>query len=99
MANADKPKQEYLAGLKALEASIPDTAKLPETEEGGIIMQKTCPKCPGSPEMSAARYIAIIPAMNDENFVGVEKISKTGGFPVQAYECPRCHFVELYRAE
>lgn len=57
---------------------------------------KICPKCPGSPVMTAGKIMAIIPGMNDERFVNVEAISEKGGYPVQVYECPRCHLVELY---
>jgi hypothetical protein len=61
------------------------------------MQKRTCPKCPDSPEMNASPVIAIIPAMIDENFINVKKISDRGGLPVQAYECPECHLVELYR--
>ena len=100
MANEDKPKQDYSTGLKTLSSPVPGPAKGPENEKPRrTISQKTCPKCPGSPTMNAARVIGIIPAMNDERFTNIEKISKTGGFPVQVYECPQCHLVELYRPE
>jgi hypothetical protein len=49
--------------------------------------------------MNAAPVVAVIPAMNDERFGNVEKISKAAGFPVQVYECPQCHLVEFYRPE
>jgi hypothetical protein len=49
--------------------------------------------------MNAAHVIGIIPAMKDERFVNVKKISETAGFPVQVYECPQCRLVELYRLE
>jgi hypothetical protein len=53
---------------------------------------KTCPKCPNSPVMNATPVVSIIPAMSDERFVNVKC-----GLPIQAYECPQCHLVELYR--
>jgi hypothetical protein len=57
---------------------------------------KTCPKCPNSPVMNKAPVIAIIPAMLDDRFPNVKKISDSSGSPVQLYECPHCHLVELY---
>jgi hypothetical protein len=98
MANEDKPKQDYSSGLQALSSPVPDAAKEPGNEKArGTMAQKTCPKCPGSPVMNAAPVIVVIPAMNDERFVNVKKISETAGLPVEAYECPLCHLVELYR--
>ncbi len=98
----DKP--DVTAGLKALSGPVPGDVPSPINEPENekprdTIAQKTCPKCPGSPAMSATAVIGIIPAMNDERFGNIEKISRTAGFPVRVYECPQCHLVELYRQE
>jgi len=58
--------------------------------------EKLCPKCPSSQTMKAMPTQAIIPAMRDENFVDVKPVSDRAGYPVSVYECPSCHFVELY---
>ena|ERR1700731_649480 len=98
MANENNPKQDNSAGLEALLSPTPDPAKESENEKTrGTMAQKTCPKCPGSPVMNAVPVIVAIPAMIDERFVNVEKISRAAGLPLQAYECSQCHLVEFYR--
>lgn len=57
---------------------------------------KTCPKCPSSPEMVKNDKPFIIPALVDS---GEAPISNRLGGPVQIYECPQCHLVELYHLE
>jgi hypothetical protein len=57
---------------------------------------KTCPKCPDAPVMKTAPVVSIIPAMRDERF-STKVINDACGLAVQAYECPHCHLVELYR--
>jgi len=57
---------------------------------------KTCPKCPNSPPMTRTDCVFIIPQLGDKKG---EPISSRLGAPVQAYECPRCHLVELYHIE
>jgi hypothetical protein len=57
---------------------------------------KTCPKCPNSPVMRVAPVVGIIPAKSDE-VLSAKVINDACGLPVQAYECPNCHLVELYR--
>jgi ssDNA-binding Zn-finger/Zn-ribbon topoisomerase 1 len=55
---------------------------------------KICPKCPDSQTMIKTDRVFIIPELGDKS--RGEAISSRAGAPVQAYECPRCRFVELY---
>jgi len=57
---------------------------------------KTCPKCPGSPSMRAVPVVGMIPARKGAE-LSAKIINDACGFPVQVYECPTCHLVELYR--
>jgi hypothetical protein len=99
----EKPKPDTLGGANALLATTaPQPTEKSDAEkrpDHSVKRQKTCPKCPGSPAMNVTAVIGIIPAMNDDRFPNIEKISRTSGFPVQVYECPQCHLVELYRPE
>lgn len=57
---------------------------------------KTCPKCLDSPTMKAVPVIGMIPARSGGE-LSPKVINDACGFPVQVYECPSCHLVELYR--
>jgi hypothetical protein len=57
---------------------------------------KTCPKCPGGPEMQASPVVGIIPARRNGE-LSPKVVNDACGFPIRAYECPNCHLVELYR--
>jgi predicted RNA-binding Zn-ribbon protein involved in translation (DUF1610 family) len=57
---------------------------------------KVCPKC--STEMSWAQNVLIIPAANHPSSVN-DPVSTRTGFPVAAFCCPDCNYVELYRQE
>ena len=56
--------------------------------------EKTCPKCLNPPPMTKTEHVFMIPQLS-ENMEGAP-ISSRLGAPVQAYECPNCHLVELY---
>lgn len=58
--------------------------------------EKTCPKCVDAPVMQAAPVVGMIPARQTAE-LSAKIISDACGFPVRAYECPKCHLVELYR--
>ena len=57
--------------------------------------EKTCPKCATFPRMEKVDSMtAMIPAVvGDGNSL---KTSETRGLPVEIYQCPLCHLVELY---
>jgi hypothetical protein len=57
---------------------------------------KTCPKCADAPVMQASRVAGIIPARSNGE-LSAKVVNEACGFPIRAYECPKCHFVELYR--
>jgi hypothetical protein len=57
---------------------------------------KTCPKCPDAPAMQASPVVGIIPARSNVE-LSAKVVNDACGFPIRAYECPKCHFVELYR--
>jgi hypothetical protein len=61
-----------------------------------FMAEKTCPKCADAPAMKAAPVVGIIPA-KEEHTLSPRVINEACGFPVRAYECPVCHFVEFYR--
>jgi hypothetical protein len=63
-----------------------------------MIAEKTCPKCPNSPTMIRTDRFFMIPAMA-ESKAAKAPISDRMGAPVQIYECPHCHLVELYHRE
>lgn len=46
--------------------------------------------------MTAAPVPSIIPAKREES-LSAKVVNELCGFPVQVYECPNCHLVELYR--
>jgi hypothetical protein len=58
--------------------------------------EKTCPKCVDAPVMKPAPVLGMIPA-RQAGELSSKIISDACGFPVRAYECPKCHLVELYR--
>jgi ribosomal protein S27AE len=58
--------------------------------------EKVCPKCAGGPVMTASPVVGIIPAKSAGELTA-RVVNEACGFPVRAYECPKCHFVELYR--
>jgi hypothetical protein len=60
------------------------------------VAKKTCPKCAGAPVMEASPVAGIIPARNEVELTA-RVVNEACGFPVRAYECPKCHLVELYR--
>jgi ssDNA-binding Zn-finger/Zn-ribbon topoisomerase 1 len=57
--------------------------------------EKICPKCPGKIVMAAARYVLAIPAAQPFG-MAPKAINEQTVYPVGAYACPECHFVELY---
>lgn len=58
--------------------------------------QKTCPKCPNSPPMTKTDHVYMIPQIGEKG--EATAISSRNGAKVHAYECPKCHLVELYHA-
>ena len=56
---------------------------------------KTCPKCGDATWMRASPVVGIIPARRNEE-LSAKVVNDACGFPVRAYACPKCHFVELY---
>jgi hypothetical protein len=60
------------------------------------MLEKTCPKCADAPVMKPAPVVGMIPAKRDSE-LSAKIIGDACGFPVRAYECPKCHLVELYR--
>lgn len=55
--------------------------------------EKVCPKCPNSPPMMKNTGPFMIPALSQNK---KPPISDRMGAPVQIYECPNCHLIELY---
>jgi len=62
---------------------------------GGVMAEKTCPKCADAPVTKAAPVVGMIPAKQGAE-LSPKVINDACGFPVRAYECPKCHLVELY---
>ena len=60
--------------------------------------EKTCPKCAGAPVMEKSAVVGIIPAKSGSELTA-KVVNEACGLPVLAYECPKCHLVELYREE
>jgi ribosomal protein L40E len=58
--------------------------------------EKICPKCADRPVMLASRVAGITPARNEVELTA-KVIHDACGLPMRAYECPKCHLVELYR--
>ncbi len=58
--------------------------------------EKICPKCSHGPVMKESDVAGILPARN-ESELSPTVVNESCGLPVRAYECPECHFVELYR--
>lgn len=74
-----------------------EPVKMGETHARGDEMaDKTCPKCADAPVMKPAPVVGMIPAKQTGE-LSLKIISDACGFPVRAYECPKCHLVELYR--
>jgi ribosomal protein S27AE len=57
---------------------------------------KICPKCGDATVMQASPVVGIIPARRNGE-LSPKVVNEACGFSIRAYECPKCHFVELYR--
>ena len=60
-----------------------------------MVEQKICPKCTGNIEMRVSQYVLAIPAAQPFG-MAPKAINESTAYPVGAYACPECHFVELY---
>ena len=62
-----------------------------------MTIEKTCPKCPGSPPMreSAAESVLLATLNPDYNQTD-STVSKRAGVPVRIFICLSCNLVELY---
>jgi hypothetical protein len=56
--------------------------------------EKICPKCPGKVVMNSSPYVLAIPSARP--FGSGSALNEQNVYPVGAYACPECHFVELY---
>lgn len=56
--------------------------------------EKICPKCPTKTVMGASELVLGIPALVMPG--GQNAISEHHAYPVVAYACPKCQYVELY---
>jgi hypothetical protein len=61
--------------------------------------EKTCPKCPNSPQMKQSQTKSILLATLKPEFNPTDSpVSKREGLPIQMWICPNCNLVELYYA-
>jgi hypothetical protein len=58
---------------------------------------KTCPEC-----VVTVQQCSLLPSWESSprkrnGELSAKVVNDACGFPIRAYECPNCHFVELYR--
>lgn len=60
--------------------------------------EKKCPKCPNSPVMTRTDRVLVIPNLTRKSDANLA-VNLRDGAPVEAYECPSCHLIELYHVD